>query len=100
MWRTIAPAALNAAHQLVKGRTMTTYSASLSATSANVAASPQQTSAALRPPGNLILAFLPPNEMDRLSSKLQPVELAQGQILYDARMPVDHVYFMDQGMIS
>jgi CRP-like cAMP-binding protein len=79
---------------------MTTYSASLSATSANVAASPQQTSAALRPPGNLILAFLPPNEMNRLSSKLQPVELAQGQILYDARMPVDHVYFMDQGMIS
>src|SRR5262249_28184735 len=54
----------------------------------------------LRPPGNLILAFLPPEEAHRISSKLQSVELNQGQILYEAKMPVDYVYFLDQGMIS
>jgi len=54
----------------------------------------------LRPPGNMILDFLPAEEMDRIRQKLQPVELEQGQILYEARMPVDQVYFLDQGMIS
>jgi hypothetical protein len=53
-----------------------------------------------RPPGNLILAFLPPEEHDRIRPRLQPVELAQGDVLYEANVPVDHVYFMDQGMIS
>jgi CRP-like cAMP-binding protein len=53
-----------------------------------------------RPPGNLILAFLPPDEHDRLRPKLQPVELEQGHILYESNIPVEHVYFLDQGMIS
>jgi len=53
-----------------------------------------------RPPGNLILAFLPPEEHDHIRTKLQVVELAQGDVLYEANVPVDHVYFMDQGMIS
>jgi CRP-like cAMP-binding protein len=56
--------------------------------------------ATTRPPGNLILAFLPPDEHERLRSKLQPVELDQGQILYEAHAEVDQVYFMDHGMIS
>jgi len=54
----------------------------------------------LRPPGNLVLAFLPADELNRICAQLQPVELDQGQILYDAKIPVDHVYFLDQGMIS
>ena len=49
---------------------------------------------------NLILAALSPDEQARLRSKLQPVELEQGQILYEASVPTDHVYFIDQGMIS
>jgi CRP-like cAMP-binding protein len=53
-----------------------------------------------RPPGNLILAYLPPDELDRLQAKLQPVELEHGRILYEANMPVEQVYFVDQGMIS
>jgi CRP-like cAMP-binding protein len=53
-----------------------------------------------RPPENLILAFLSPEEQARLQNKLQPVDLAQGQIVYEASVPIDHVYFIDQGMIS
>jgi CRP-like cAMP-binding protein len=53
-----------------------------------------------RPPENLILASLSPEEQARLQSKLQPVELPQGQIVYEASVPIDHVYFIDQGMIS
>lgn len=72
----------------VKGRTMTSLLTSTSA------------AASLRSPGNLILAFLPLEEAHRIEAKLQPVNLEQGQILYDAKTPVDYVYFMDQGMIS
>jgi CRP-like cAMP-binding protein len=53
-----------------------------------------------RPHGNLILAYLPPEEMERLRPRLQPVDLPQGHVLYEANMPVDQVYFVDQGMIS
>jgi len=75
----------------VKGRTMTTFSTMSDATSATISS---------RPPGNRILTLLPPDEAERMRPKLEDVDLPQGQILYDARMPVDHVYFMDQGMIS
>jgi len=50
--------------------------------------------------GNLILAFLPPHELDRLRPSLEPVELPQGQVLYESSAPIDQVYFIDQGMIS
>jgi len=53
-----------------------------------------------RTPENLILASLSPEEQARLQSKLQPVDLPQGQIVYEASVPIDHVYFIDQGMIS
>ena len=51
-------------------------------------------------PENLILASLSPEEQARFQSKLQPVDLAQGQIVYEATVPIDDVYFIDQGMIS
>jgi CRP-like cAMP-binding protein len=53
-----------------------------------------------RSPGNHLLALLPPDELEQIRLKLQPVDLEQGQLLYDARMPIEHVYFLDQGMIS
>src|SRR5436190_6566920 len=56
--------------------------------------------AAGRPSGNLILAYLPTDERERLRPKLQPVDLQQSHILYEANMPVDQVYFLDEGMIS
>src|SRR5262245_4330784 len=54
----------------------------------------------VRAPGNLILALLPADEQERLRPKLQVVEVEQGQVLYEARMPIQHVYFLDQGMVS
>jgi len=53
-----------------------------------------------RSPGNLILAFLPPDERDCLRAKLQAVDLEQGQMLYESNRPVELVNFVDQGMIS
>jgi CRP-like cAMP-binding protein len=51
-------------------------------------------------PGNLILAFLPLDESERLAGHLEPVELNQGTLLYESHAPVEHVYFVEQGMIS
>ncbi len=59
-----------------------------------------ETYTSFRIPGNLILATLTPEEQARFQSKLQPVELEQGKIIYEASVPIDHVYFIDQGMIS
>jgi CRP-like cAMP-binding protein len=61
---------------------------------------PSRPTTLARSPGNLILAFLPPDERDSLRDKLQTVQLEQGHVLYEAHMPVDRVYFLDEGMIS
>jgi CRP-like cAMP-binding protein len=53
-----------------------------------------------RTEANLILASLSAEEQARLQSKLQPVDLPQGQIVYEASVSIDHVYFIDEGMIS
>lgn len=44
--------------------------------------------------------MLPHEEHERLRRHLQPTELSQGQVLYEAGVPIDEVYFLDQGMIS
>lgn len=49
---------------------------------------------------NRLLALLPGENPDRMLSALVPVELEQGQVLYEAATRVDHVYFVDRGMIS
>jgi len=59
-----------------------------------------ETYTTFRMPGNLLLASLTPEEHARFQSKLQPVELEQGKIIYEASVPIDDVYFIDQGMIS
>jgi len=53
-----------------------------------------------RYPENQILSLLPAEEIDRFRRHLQPVELPQGQVLYEAGVPFAEVYFIDQGMIS
>ena len=53
-----------------------------------------------RPPENQILAILPAAEQERLRSVLQPIMLEQGHVLYEPGVPIDHVYFVDRGMIS
>lgn len=54
----------------------------------------------LMPQENKILSLLPPEEMDRLRSHLQPVEFTQGQVLYEPHASVEYVYFVDRGMVS
>jgi len=79
---------------------MSIYSSEMNHLHATNAPSSAASTSSLRPPGNLVLAFLPPEEMERVRPKLQTVDLEQGKVLYEARTPVDHVYFLDQGMIS
>jgi len=59
-----------------------------------------ETSSTFQVTENLILASLSPEEHARFEGKLQPVDLPQGQIMYEASVPIDDVYFIDQGMIS
>jgi hypothetical protein len=51
-------------------------------------------------PDNQILCSLPSDEWRRVQALLQPVPLEQGYILYETDMPIEQVYFMDEGMIS
>jgi CRP-like cAMP-binding protein len=53
-----------------------------------------------RLPENQILALLPAEELNRFQRYLQPVDLPQGLVLYEAGVPFDEVYFVDQGMVS
>ena len=43
--------------------------------------------------GNRLLNLLPAGEFDRLQPHLQKVELAHGQVLYEARSTIEHIYF-------
>jgi CRP-like cAMP-binding protein len=52
------------------------------------------------PATNQILKALPPDEMDRISSHLQAVELATRMDLYDKDNPVEFVYFLHCGVVS
>jgi CRP-like cAMP-binding protein len=51
-------------------------------------------------PQNKILAALPPAELERISRHLQSVQLTLGQVIYEPRIPIEHVYFVDRGMVS
>ena len=45
------------------------------------------------PTGNHLLNLLPPADLARLQPRLQPMALASGQVLYEARGPIEFVYF-------
>jgi CRP-like cAMP-binding protein len=49
---------------------------------------------------NQILAALPPAEWGRWASDLQPVQLALGQVLYEAGATMDYVYFPTTAIVS
>jgi CRP-like cAMP-binding protein len=53
-----------------------------------------------RNPENQILSTLPSEEWRRVQPHLERFELEQGFILYETNLPIDHVYFVDEGMIS
>jgi CRP-like cAMP-binding protein len=49
---------------------------------------------------NLLLAALPPDDLNHLAPALEPVTLALNQPLYEANRPLSHVYFVLRGMVS
>ena len=52
------------------------------------------------PPGNRLLARLPPEEYQRLLPRLQLVPLELKHVLYEARSPIDYAYFPNRGVVS
>lgn len=52
------------------------------------------------PTSNLILNALPPEDYERLSSRLEHVNLPLRQVLYRPDQPVTHVYFPESGTVS
>jgi CRP-like cAMP-binding protein len=49
---------------------------------------------------NEILRRLEPDDYDRLSPSLEPVELAFKQVLYEQDAAIDYVYFLERGIVS
>ena len=49
---------------------------------------------------NRILAALPPEDFDRFSPALQAVPLSLRQVIHDVSSPIEHVYFVEQGVGS
>jgi CRP-like cAMP-binding protein len=52
------------------------------------------------PTSNQLLAALPVGEMARWLPRLEPVEMALGQVLYEAGSPLSHVYFPATAIVS
>jgi CRP-like cAMP-binding protein len=52
------------------------------------------------PPGNRLLARLPPEEYERLLPRLQLVQLTLKQVLFEPRSFIDYAYFPNRGVVS
>ncbi len=52
------------------------------------------------PPGNRLLARLPPREYRRLLPLLRQFPLKFKHVLHEARSPIDYVYFPSRGVVS
>ncbi len=51
-------------------------------------------------PRNRILAALPPEELARIEPHLELVELPLRKVLIDPNRPIEHVYFVEEGVVS
>jgi CRP-like cAMP-binding protein len=49
---------------------------------------------------NHLLAGLTPSALKRLKRKLEPVEIALGEVIYESSRPVPHVYFPTNSIVS
>ena len=49
---------------------------------------------------NRLLAALPPDELAQLIEHLEPVSLRKKQILYEVGAPLEHIYFIEEGLAS
>ena len=51
-------------------------------------------------PKNRILAALPPEELERIQPHLEFVELPLRKVLIDPNRPIEHVHFVEEGVVS
>lgn len=49
---------------------------------------------------NRLLAGLPPEDLAQLIEHLEPVALPKKQILYEVGAPLEHIYFIEEGLAS
>jgi CRP-like cAMP-binding protein len=49
---------------------------------------------------NRLLASLPPHDLEALVEHLQPVALPKKRVLFEVGAPLDHIYFIDEGVAS
>jgi CRP-like cAMP-binding protein len=49
---------------------------------------------------NLLLRALPRDDLAQLAPRLSPVALRQHDLIYATGAPIEHVYFIDSGMVS
>lgn len=49
---------------------------------------------------NRILLALPPDSLQRLRPHLERVDLPQRRVLHDANTAIEHLYFVNQGLVS
>jgi CRP-like cAMP-binding protein len=54
----------------------------------------------IQPIKNRLLAGLSPEDLAELIHHLEPVTLPKKQVLYEVGAPLDHVYFLDEGLAS
>ena len=52
------------------------------------------------PERNLLLAALSPAELKRMRSRLEPVEMPLGEVVYESGRHLDHVYFPTTSIVS
>lgn len=52
------------------------------------------------PPGNALLSALPPADRDRILPLLEPISMKQRRVLHHDRAPMEHVYFIESGLVS
>lgn len=52
------------------------------------------------PMRNKLLQSLPPDDLFRIHSLLEEVPLVRKRVLHHARLPIEHVYFVEEGLVS
>ena len=51
-------------------------------------------------PKNRLLAELPPEDFERLIEHLEPVTLPKKRVIYEVGAPLEHIYFIEEGVAS
>jgi CRP-like cAMP-binding protein len=54
----------------------------------------------VQPIKNRLLVGLPPEDLAQLIEHLEPVALPKKQVLYEVGAPLDHIYFIEEGLAS